>query len=178
MNTTLEASPASSTQKSWLAMALLYGLPMALVFLFVFGADRYLIALPAGLIAGVLFASSMSSFANGQTQKFQAESPDFGCETTLHAGPANHFKGLESVGGHLWLTSGRLHFRSHKMNLQNHEWSAPLADITSAHAIKTLGLIRNGLSIRLTSGEEHRFVVGGHERWVQDITSARQALAA
>ena len=64
------------------------------------------------------------------------------------------------------------------MNLQNHEWSAPLAEIASVHAIKTLGLIRNGLSVFLTSGEEHRFVVGDHARWVQDITSARQALAS
>ena len=176
MSTTLETSPASSSQKSWLAMALLYGLPMGL--LFSIQSGNYLTGLPVGLVAGVLFASVLTKFVSRQTQKFQAESPDFGSETTLHAGPANHFKGLESVGGHLWLTNGRLHFRSHKMNLQNHEWSTPLADIASVHAVKTLGLIRNGLSVRLTSGAEHRFVVGDHERWVHDITSARQSLAA
>jgi hypothetical protein len=176
MSATLETSPAFPSKKSWLAMALFYGIPMGL--LFSVQSGNYLTGLPVGLFAGVLFAGVMTKFVSRQTQKFQAERPDFGSETTLHAGPANHFKGLESVGGHLWLTSDRLYFRSHKMNLQNHEWSAPLADIASVHAIKTLGLIRNGLSVRLTSSEEHRFVVGDHARWVQNITSSRQALAS
>lgn len=99
-------------------------------------------------------------------------------ETILHSGPANHFRDLESVGGHLWLTSGQLHFRSHKMNLQNHEWTAPLADIVSAEATKTLGLISNGLRVRMSSGEVHRFIVNENESWAKAIMKARQALVA
>lgn len=174
MSTSFTSSQVSSAKKSWLTMALLYGLPMGLLFSWQEG--RPMIAIPAGLIAGAVFATILSGFASRQTQKLQAESPDFGSEDTLHAGPANHFKGLEAVGGHLWLTSQRLHFRSHKMNLQNHEWSTPLADIVSVQTSKSLGIIPNGLRVRLSSGEEHRFVVHENKRWVNDITQARQAV--
>jgi hypothetical protein len=157
---------------------------MALVYSFNFGlllsvlTGSLAIGLPLGVVAGSLFAALLSEFVSKQTDKFQAETQDFHGEPTLHAGPANHFKGLESVGGHLWLTNGRLHFRSHKMNLQNHEWSAPLADIVSARPTKTLGLIPNGLRVHLSSGEEHRFVVNGNEKWAQDILTAKQAQTA
>lgn len=176
MSTSLATSQASPTQKSWLTMALLYGLPMGLFFSFQSG--NLMIGLPMGLIAGMLFSSLMTKFVSRQTQKFQAESPDFGIETTLHSGPANHFSDLESVGGHLWLTSEQLHFRSHKMNLQNHEWSAPLADIVSAEATKTLGLISNGLRVRMSSGEVQRFIVNENKSWAQAIMKARQAMVA
>ncbi|WP_395744651.1 hypothetical protein [Prosthecobacter sp.] len=172
MSTSLETLQASPARKSWLTTALLFGLPMGL--LFSFQSGQYLSGMAVGLIAGALFASVITRFVSRQTQKFQAASPDFGTETALHSGPANHFKGLESVGGHLWLTDGRLHFRSHKMNLQNHEWTAPLADIASVRATRTLGLIRNGLLIRLSSGAEHRFVVNDNERWAQAIAQAGQ----
>lgn len=73
MSTSLETSQASSTQKSWLTMALLYGLPMGLFFSFQSG--NYVIGLPMGLAAGALFSSLMTKFVNRQTQKFQAEPP-------------------------------------------------------------------------------------------------------
>jgi hypothetical protein len=175
MSTSLETAQASSPQKSWLTMALLYGLPMGLFFSFQSG--NYMIGLPIGLVAGALFSSLMSGFVSRQTRRFKTESPDFGSEASLHDGPANHFSDLESVGGHLWLTSGQLHFRSHKMNLQNHEWSVPLADIVSAEATKTLGLISNGLRVNMSSGEVHRFIVNDNKRWAQAILTARQSLA-
>jgi len=34
---------------------------------------------------------------------------------------ANHFKGVEGVGGKLFLTDQRLVFKSHRFNIQNHE---------------------------------------------------------
>lgn len=172
MNTTLETPQASSPRKSWLPMALIYGLNFGL---FLSVLTRSLaVGLPIGLAVGCLFAAFMSEFVSSQTRKFAASQPDFGAEAVVHSGPANHFKGLESVGGHLWLTNGRLHFRSHKVNLQNHEWSAPLSDIVSAPATKTLGIIPNGLSVRLASGEEHRFVVNNNTRWAAEILRARQ----
>ncbi len=176
MSTSLATSQASSTQKSWLTMALLYGLPMGLLFSMLSGSFTF--GLPLGLIAGALFGSLMSGFVSTQTRRFKTERPDFGSEEALHDGPANHFSDLESVGGHLWLTSGQLHFRSHKMNLQNHEWTAPLADIVSAEVTKTLGLISNGLRVTMSSGEKHRFIVNENKSWAQAILKARQALVA
>lgn len=171
MSTTLATPQAEPVSKSWLTMALLYGLPMGL--LFAMSSGSYAAGIPAGVISGAIFATILTQFAKRQTQKFQASSPDFGSEMPLHSGPANHFKGMEGVGGHLWLTDTRLHFRSHKLNVQNHEWSVPLADVSSVQAVKTLGLIRNGLAVRLASGEEHRFVVNENERWAQAIANAR-----
>lgn len=39
-------------------------------------------------------------------------------ETILKEGPANLKRGLEVVGGRLWLTSQRLAFKSHAFNIQ------------------------------------------------------------
>ncbi|WP_395738602.1 hypothetical protein [Prosthecobacter sp.] len=172
MNTTLETPQAGSPSKSWLPMALIYGLNFGL---FLSVLTRSLaVGFSIGLAVGCLFAAFMSEFVRSQTCKFAASQPDFGAETIVHTGPANHFKRLDSVGGHLWLTSGQLRFRSHKLNLQNHEWTVSLADVASAQTAKTLGIIPNGLRIRLASGEEHRFVVNDPDHWVQAITQARQ----
>lgn len=152
-------------------MALIYGLNFGLLLSVL--TRSLAVGFPIGLAVGCLFAAFMSEFVSSQTRKFAASQPDFGAEAVVHSGPANHFKGLESVGGHLWLTSGRLHFHSHKVNLQNHEWSTPLSDISSVQTTKTLGLIPNGLCIRLSSGEEHRFIVNENERWLQAIVKAR-----
>ncbi len=87
-------------------------------------------------------------------------------ESVVHFGPANHFKGLESVGGKLFLTSQRLRFRSHTMNVQTHDESYPLDTIVAVEATRTLGLIPNGLLVRLRDGRAERFVVGGRAQWV------------
>jgi hypothetical protein len=159
-------------KKPWLISALLYGLPIGILFSVQTG--NYAIGIPTGLVAGILFATFMSRFASKQTRKFQMDRPDFDSETLIHEGPANHFKRAESVGGFLWLTTGRLHFRSHNVNIQNHEWTAMLSDISTAQVTKTLGIIANGLLVRLSSGEEHRFVVNQNVFWVSSIMGAKE----
>src|SRR5690348_17008344 len=72
-----------------------------------------------------------------------------GDETLLHSGPANHFRGIEAVGGKLFLTSRRLRFRSHKMNVQNHDESYLLADVRSFEPSNTLGIVPNGLLVHM-----------------------------
>jgi len=134
---------------------------------------NYSIGIPTGLVAGVFFAAFISRFASKQAKNFAVDRPDFGAETLIHEGPANHFKGVEGVGGFLWLTTGRLHFRSHKMNIQKHDWIALLADVSTAQSTKTLGIIANGLLVRLSSGEEHRFVVNQNETWASSIMNAK-----
>lgn len=154
-----------------LLCGLLFGVPMGIFYSFQSG--RFAIGISAGIAAGVLFGVTfawlMRTFAQRQTSRFHTQRPDFGPETVAVEGPANHFKGLEGVGGYLWVTEVRVHFSSHSMNIQNHSWSTLLSDVVEVRAVKTFGLIDNGLSISLRSGENHRFVVNNSIRWAEVI---------
>ena len=81
--------------------------------------------------------AGMSLFLSAVPPKVP-DHPVFVGETMLRNGPANHFVGVEGVGGWLYLTSGRLYFRSHSLNIQNHECSLMLDDVT-AHSPRREG---------------------------------------
>lgn len=168
----MNTSQTPTSKKSWLITALLFGLPMGILYSVQTG--NYAIGIPAGLVAGILFTTFMFRFASKQAHKFQMDRPDFVSETLMLEGPANHFKRAEGVGGFLWLTTKRLHFRSHKVNIQNHEWNATLSDISTAQVTKTLGIFANGLLVRLSSGEKHHFVVNQNNLWVSSIMGAKE----
>jgi hypothetical protein len=99
-------------------------------------------------------------------------------EKTLKEGPANHFKGTESVGRQLCLTSLRLFFKSHSLNVQTHAESYSLGDIARVGPRNTLGIILNGMSIFLKDGREEKFVIFGREDWMRLINAARNRPAA
>lgn len=94
-------------------------------------------------------------------------------EVILKEGPANHFKGIEAVGGKLQLTNRRLIFRSHALNVQTHEESYLLADIASVRTRNTLGIVPNGLAVIFNDGREERFVLYGRKKWMQEILGAK-----
>lgn len=94
-------------------------------------------------------------------------------ETIIKEGPANHFKGAESVGGKLYLTNQRLFFKSHTLNLQVHEESYPLDQIVSTRRRNTLGIVPNGLAVHLKDGREEKFVVWGRGDWMKKIQQAQ-----
>ncbi|MGD9633913.1 MAG: hypothetical protein AB7G28_03980 [Pirellulales bacterium] len=170
----------STSPNNWRRLAvisgLLYGLPMSVWFSIQSG--RYAVGLPAGIVAGVffgiLFSWLMSTFARRQAARFKVERPDFGSETIVYEGPANNFKGAEGVGGYLWLTGDRIHFASHKFNLQNHEWTARFPEIAAVEAVRTVGVFNNGLLVHLTTGEKERFVVNDNSGWAAAIEHARR----
>ena len=93
-------------------------------------------------------------------------------EASRHAGPANHFVGVEGVGGKLVLTDRRVVFRSHGFNIQVHALELPLASIASVTPVMTLGLVDNGLLFRMTDGHVERFVVGGRQEWLAAFSAA------
>lgn len=72
---------------------------------------------------------------------------------------ANHFKGIEAVGGMLFITNLRVIYKSHKVNFQNHLFEVNIADIVSYEKCKTFGVIENGILLGLTNGTKERFVV-------------------
>ena len=123
-----------------------------------------------GAIAGLLFGwltglFSKSKFVS-ETTKIDTD-PD---ENILFDTPANHFKGIEGVGGRLYLTNRRLIFKSHKLNIQNHQLSIDLSDIKQVDRYKMLGLVNNGLALTTIPDKTEKFVVEKIEKWVKILT--------
>jgi hypothetical protein len=123
-----------------------------------------------GALSGLLFGWLTGLFAKS---KFVSQStkidinPD---EHILLETPANHFKGIEGVGGRLFLTNRRLIFKSHSLNIQNHQLFIDLSDIKQVDRYKTLGLVNNGLAITTITDKTEKFVVEKIEEWVKLLT--------
>lgn len=122
-----------------------------------------------GIISGFLFGLLTGWFAS-------SKSVTSATKIDLHAGEdivfqtgANHFKGMEGVGGRLYLTNKRLAFKSHKLNVQIHELSIPLTDVLQVERYKSLGLINNGLAVT-THVRTEKFVVETPEVWLEKLT--------
>jgi hypothetical protein len=98
-------------------------------------------------------------------------------ETVLKQGGASHFKGMEAVGGRLFLTNQRLVFKSHRFNIQVHQESYPLGDITAVEPRRGISIVGDGLAVVLSDGREERFVVFGRRDWITRILSARELAA-
>ena len=157
----------------FLKLAVLTGVPFGLFMGLFFAlhsgnSSEFILGLPAGLF----FGPTMAAFAAWQASRFTQDPPELQDEQLLKQGPANHFVGMEGVGGWLYLTDKRLLFRSHRFNIQNHELSMPLADIMEVQTCLTGRIVPNGLRVLTTSGEE-RFVVGGRRRWLVEIRLAK-----
>jgi len=127
-------------------------------------------ALIGGALGGLLFGWLIGLFANSkyvtQATKIDTESD----ENILFTTGANHFKGVESVGGKLYLTSKRLVFKSHKINIQNHELSISLSQIKKVARHKTIGLVNNGLRVTTTDNKIEKFVVHQIDEWIDQLT--------
>ncbi len=121
----------------------------------------------AGLIAGLIFSLIIDLAAKRLFKKITIEIPEG--ERVIKEAGANHFKGKESVGGKLVLTDKRLIFKSHKMNILNHQDSIELAQINNINATKILNLFNTGLTIDLLNNEKHKFVVDEPSEWVSSI---------
>ncbi len=123
-----------------------------------------------GALSGLLFGwliglFAKSNFVNRTTKIDTSPGEDVKFKT-----PANHIKGIEAVGGKLYLTNQRLIFKSHKLNFQNHLLSIDLKDIESVDRYKRVGMINNGLSITTAQNVKEKFVVEQVEEWVNLMT--------
>ena len=132
-----------------------------------------------GIFCGVAFGWAVKRFLKESMTttrlEFDGARADFDPdEIVIHVGPANHFKGIESVGGKLFLTNKRLRFRSHKVNVQVHDESYQVDTITSVEPSRTLGMIPNGLVVHLRDGRRERFVVMGRSEWVMRLQATAE----
>lgn len=95
-------------------------------------------------------------------------------EGTVYEGAANHFVGIESVGGRLYLTQDTLIFVSHGLNIQTHRMDIPLKDITEINTRNTLGFVPNGLLVHTALDTQERFVVNKRKTWIAKINALRE----
>lgn len=96
-------------------------------------------------------------------------------ELPIHSGPANHWRGLESVGGWLYLTNQRLLFTPHAVGFQTAPWSVPLFDVASVEAGASLWVIPNQIVVVTRAGKREKFVVQSREQWVGMIQAHLQS---
>jgi hypothetical protein len=95
-------------------------------------------------------------------------------ETLVKEGRANLQRGIESVGGHLYLTDRRLIFESHRLNVQSGPTEIALADITDIRKAwtKFLGVIPmapNSLAVTTRDGQARQIVLSGRDKWLEAI---------
>ena len=86
-------------------------------------------------------------------------------------GPANLFRGLESVGGKLFLTNKKIIFKSHKLNIQTGQTNIDYTAISEVLPRKTGGIIDNGIRIKTRVGSEFDLVVNERDKWMENLNS-------
>jgi hypothetical protein len=99
-------------------------------------------------------------------------------EKIIKSGPANFQKGIEQVGGKIYLTNDRLVFESHKLNVQTGTSQIKLEKISSVKKswTKFLGFIPlapNSIKINTKEGEKFRFVLYGRKKWISAINEIK-----
>ena len=82
---------------------------------------------------------------------------------------ANLFRGIEGVGGKIFLTNQRLIFKSHSLNIQKGQTNIDYSEISSVEKRKTMKIINNGIKILTNKDQEYCFVVNDRESQIQKI---------
>ncbi len=100
-------------------------------------------------------------------------------ETIVKEGGANLQRGLETVGGHLYLTNKRLVFESHAFNIQQGSTIVDVENITEmtktwTKFLNLIPIFPNSVCIRTKTGDEFNFVVSNRNSWIQDIENTKK----
>jgi hypothetical protein len=100
-------------------------------------------------------------------------------EEVIRDSAANLQRGIEAVGGWLYLTTERLIFEAHIFNLQSGATVIPLRDVGKMWKTwtKMLGLIPifpNSLAVATAKGKTFRFVISGRDEWIIAIREAQE----
>ena len=99
-------------------------------------------------------------------------------EQLIRTRAVNLQKGIETVGGRLYLTNQRLVFEAHAINFQRGTTEIELSDIRSSEKCWTrfLGCIPiwpNSLAVFTDAGREYRFVTFERDAWASAIDEQR-----
>ncbi|MDQ0350560.1 hypothetical protein J2R98_000363 [Alkalibacillus filiformis] len=91
-----------------------------------------------------------------------------------YEGFANLFKGIEVVGGKLYLTKNVIIHSPHKFNIQSRETIIDLKDITEVTTRNTFLLVPNGILLTTKDGENYKLVVNKRKSWMEKINLLRR----
>src|SRR3954451_10040838 len=102
-------------------------------------------------------------------------------EALVRESRANLQRGIESVGGHLYLTDQRLIFESHRLNVQCGATEIPLGEGAAMRKqwTKFLNVIPtapNTIAFATTGGDEYRVVCSKRDDWIAAVEQQRGAL--
>lgn len=158
--------------RSTLTLGLPFAVAMTLLISILVGPGRALMIGPA---AGLLFGVLLAAFVAAQRRRMEIPGGVLDGERILHQGPANHKEGIEMRGGWLVLTERALVFRSHGMNVQNAPLRVELSQIRVVAAVRTGGVVPNGLLVDLGGGRTVQFVVQERAAWLQRLAAALPA---
>ncbi len=106
------------------------------------------------------------------------KTPFLSGESPVKDGAANLQRGIETVGGWLYLTNQRLIFESHAFNIQTGGTIIPLVSITGARKCWTrflnlIPLVPNSVAVAAKDGKEYRFATFSRQAWIDAIDSQR-----
>lgn len=90
-----------------------------------------------------------------------------------YQGPANHFVGVESVGGYLFVTKDKIIFKSHSFNIQNHNIEILQKNIIEVKPYNNLRIFPNGLEV-IQKGKTDKFVVNDRMKIMQILNKDRK----
>ena len=90
-------------------------------------------------------------------------------EKIIQEGFANHWRGIEAVGGRLLLTSQRLIFESHALNIQTGNTVIPLLEINFIEKA-----FPNIIYVYSENNLKNGFVVWGRTKWIKAINKVKK----
>ncbi len=113
----------------------------------------------------------------------QIKSPLHPGESLLKQSKANFQRGIETVGGHLYLTTQRLIFESHRFNVQAGATAIDLREVTGVQKgwTKFLGVLPifpNAIVVATSDGRQHEVVCSKRGDWLAAIETARAEASA
>ncbi len=124
-----------------------------------------------GVVMCIGFPFILEKFGTRLTSKIAKNiEPDLEEDERIEIeGPANLFRGIEGVGGKIFLTNKKLIFKSHKLNIQKGQTELEYSIISEIIKRKTAKLINNGLRIITLDNAEFDFVVNEREVWIEKL---------
>ncbi len=123
-----------------------------------------------GAVGGILFGWILGILTGSRQLSKDTQITIDTNETIVFTTGANHFKGVEAVGGKLYLTNKRLIFKSHSFNIQNHEFSISLSEVDKVKRYDTFGIVNNGLLVTTVHNSIEKFVVQEPGEWMNQLT--------
>ena len=86
-----------------------------------------------------------------------------GAEPAVLEKMANLFRGIESVGGRMYLTANSIYFSSHSLNVQAGDSRIGFDEILNIEKCNTFGFVPNGLRVTTKQGVSYQFVLWGRD---------------